>query len=83
MGIRIPIIQGVTFAAVTPMIIIGQTHGVTAIYGSIIVAGAITYFIAPYFSRSDPFLSSCSNRQYYNDYRYYFNAGCCQVGGGR
>lgn len=51
MGIRIPLIQGVTFAAVTPMIIIGQTHGVTAIYGSIIVAGAITYFIAPYFSR--------------------------------
>lgn len=51
MGIRIPMIQGVTFAAVTPMIIIGQTHGVTAIYGSIIVAGAVTYFMAPYFSR--------------------------------
>jgi len=51
MGIRIPMIQGVTFAAVTPMIIIGQTHGVTAIYGSIIVAGAVTYLIAPYFSR--------------------------------
>ncbi|HMM22716.1 MAG TPA: nucleobase:cation symporter-2 family protein [Selenomonadales bacterium] len=51
MGIRIPIIQGVTFAAVTPMIVIGQTHGMTAIYGSIIVAGIITYFISPYFSR--------------------------------
>lgn len=51
MGIRIPIIQGVTFAAVTPMIIIGKTHGITAIYGSIIVAGALTYFMAPYFSR--------------------------------
>lgn len=51
MGIRIPIIQGVTFAAVTPMIIIGKTHGLTGIYGSIIVAGIITYLVAPYFSR--------------------------------
>jgi NCS2 family nucleobase:cation symporter-2 len=51
MGIRIPIIQGVTFAAVTPMIIIGQTHGLTGIYGSIIIAGLVTFLIAPYFSR--------------------------------
>jgi NCS2 family nucleobase:cation symporter-2 len=51
MGIRIPLIQGVTFAAVTPMIIIGKTHGMTAIYGSIIVAGIVTYFVGPYFSR--------------------------------
>ncbi|MBP2636612.1 MAG: uacT 2 [Firmicutes bacterium] len=51
MGIRIPMIQGVTFAAVTPMIIIGKTHGMTAIYGSIIVAGLVTYLAAPYFSR--------------------------------
>lgn len=51
MGIRIPMIQGVTFAAVTPMIIIGTTHGMTAIYGAIIVAGLVTYLAAPYFSR--------------------------------
>ena len=51
MGIRIPIIQGVTFAAVTPMIVIGQQQGMSAIYGSIIVAGAVTFFISPYFSR--------------------------------
>ncbi len=51
MGIKIPMIQGVTFAAVTPMIIIGKTHGMTAIYGSIIVAGLVTYLVAPYFSR--------------------------------
>lgn len=51
MGIRIPIIQGVTFAAVTPMIIIGKTHGLTGIYGSIIVAGFVTYLLSPYFSR--------------------------------
>ncbi|SCM83457.1 Xanthine permease [uncultured Sporomusa sp.] len=51
MGIRIPIIQGVTFAAVTPMIIIGQTHGLTGIYGSVIIAGIVTYLVSPYFSR--------------------------------
>ncbi len=51
MGVKIPIIQGVTFAAVTPMIIIGKTHGLTGIYGSIIVAGLVTYLVSPYFSR--------------------------------
>ncbi|MBU6374627.1 MAG: purine permease [Bdellovibrionales bacterium] len=49
-GIRIPIVQGVTFAAVTPMLLIGQQHGLQAIYGSIIVAGFISYLISPYFS---------------------------------
>lgn len=51
MGVKIPMIQGVTFAAVTPMIIIGKTHGLTGIYGSIIVAGLVTYLVSPYFSR--------------------------------
>jgi uric acid transporter len=51
MGIRIPIIQGVTFAAVTPMILIGQKQGITAVYGSIIVAGIVTFLVSPYFSR--------------------------------
>jgi len=51
MGIRIPLIQGVTFAAVTPMIIIGKSHGLQGIYGSIIVAGIVTYLASPYFSR--------------------------------
>lgn len=51
MGVKIPMIQGVTFAAVTPMIIIGKTYGLTGIYGSIIVAGLVTYLVSPYFSR--------------------------------
>jgi len=51
MGVKFPMIQGVTFAAVTPMIIIGKTHGLTGIYGSIIVAGLVTYLVSPYFSR--------------------------------
>ena len=50
-GARIPMIQGVTFASVVPMIIIGTEHGLPAVYGAIIVAGIFTFFIAPYFSR--------------------------------
>lgn len=50
-GIKVPLIQGCTFAAVTPMILIGQAHGLTAIYGSIIVAGFITFLLSRYYSR--------------------------------
>jgi len=50
-GIKIPLIQGCAFAAVTPMILIGKAHGLTAIYGSIIVAGLLTYLLSPYYSR--------------------------------
>ncbi len=51
MGIRIPVIQGVTFAAVTPMILIAQSKGMETIFGAVIVAGAFTFLIAPYFSK--------------------------------
>ncbi len=50
-GARIPMIQGVTFAAVSPMILIGTNHGMQGIYGAIIVAGLITFLSAPYFSK--------------------------------
>ena len=50
-GIRLPIVQGVTFAAVTPMILIGQSGGLPAIYGSVIVAGIVTLLVSPYFSK--------------------------------
>jgi uric acid transporter len=50
-GSRLPIVQGCTFAAVAPMILIGKAHGPTAIYGAVIVAGLVTLLLAPYFSR--------------------------------
>jgi uric acid transporter len=50
-GIKLPIMQGTTFASLTPMIIIGQTHGLLAIYGAVIVAGIFTVLVSPYFSR--------------------------------
>ncbi len=51
LGIRIPVIQGVTFAAVTPMILIAQSKGMETIFGAVIVAGLFTLLIAPYFSK--------------------------------
>jgi len=50
-GVRLPIVQGTTFAAVTPMILIGGEYGLRGIYGSVIVAGLLTVLAAPYFSR--------------------------------
>ena len=50
-GVRLPIVQGTTFASVTPMILIGKAYGLQGIYGSIIVAGLLTVLAAPYFSK--------------------------------
>lgn len=50
-GVRLPLMQGVTFAAVGPMITIGTTHGVTAIYGSVIACGLFMMLLAPVFGR--------------------------------
>jgi uric acid transporter len=55
-GVRLPLLQGVTFTAVSPMIAIGLaagggTDGLLVIYGAVIIAGLFTLLIAPYFSR--------------------------------
>jgi uric acid transporter len=55
-GVRLPLIQGVTFTAVAPMIAIGKAaatplDGLLQIYGAVIIAGIVTFLIAPYYSR--------------------------------
>jgi OHCU decarboxylase len=55
-GVKLPLLQGVTFTAVSPMIAIamangGGTEGLLYIYGAVIVAGLFTFFIAPYFAK--------------------------------
>ncbi|MGA9871524.1 MAG: solute carrier family 23 protein, partial [Rhodococcus sp. (in: high G+C Gram-positive bacteria)] len=55
-GVRLPLLQGVTFAGVSPVIAIamangGGTEGLLYVYGAVIVAGLVTFFMAPYFSR--------------------------------
>ncbi len=54
-GIRLPVMMGVTFAAVGPMVAMananGGAEGARAIFGAIIAAGVISMIIAPVVSR--------------------------------
>jgi xanthine permease len=50
-GIRLPLMMGVTFVAVGPMIQIGQAYGLPSVYGAIIVSGLAMTFAAGPFSR--------------------------------
>jgi xanthine permease len=51
-GVRLPLMQGCTFAAVTPMILIGTTGGgLRAIYGAVIVSGLLMIALAPVWGR--------------------------------
>jgi uracil-xanthine permease len=54
--VRLPLLQGVTFTAVAPMISIGLAEGggvpgLKAIYGAVIIAGIVAFSIAPFFSQ--------------------------------
>lgn len=54
-GIKLPVMMGVTFAAVGPMVAMANSNpglaGAQAIFGAIIGAGAISIFLAPFVSR--------------------------------
>lgn len=55
-GARLPLVQGVTFTAVSPMIAIalgagGGTAGLLVVYGAVITAGIATFVFAPFFSK--------------------------------
>lgn len=54
-GVRLPLLQGVTFTAMVPMVTIGVaagggTEGLREIYGAILVAGLFAFCTARYFS---------------------------------
>jgi NCS2 family nucleobase:cation symporter-2 len=55
-GIRLPVMMGVTFASVGPMIAIGTNPdlGLLTIYGSVIIAGLFGLVVAPFVSRLLP-----------------------------
>lgn len=52
-GVRLPMMQGCTFAAVGPMIAIGTGAGgsAAAVYGAVISCGLFMIVVAPFFSR--------------------------------
>jgi uric acid transporter len=55
-GIRLPVMMGVTFAAVGPMVAMASNPdlGLLGIFGSVIAAGVVTMLIAPFVSRLLP-----------------------------
>lgn len=52
LGIRLPVVAGATFTAVTPMILIAGQYGVQAVYGSMLAAGVFGILIAVPFARA-------------------------------
>ncbi|WP_221584936.1 nucleobase:cation symporter-2 family protein [Microbacterium sp. G2-8] len=50
-GVRLPLMQGVTFAAVGPMVAIGQSYPITAVFGATIATGVFMMVVAPFFSQ--------------------------------
>lgn len=50
-GIKLPILLGCAFQAVGPMIVIGKTHGIPAIYGAIIVSGIVVFILAQFMDK--------------------------------
>ena len=55
-GVRLPVMMGVTFASVGPMLAMGTdpSVGILGIYGSVIAAGIFGVLIAPFISRLLP-----------------------------
>ncbi|WP_280257802.1 nucleobase:cation symporter-2 family protein [Nocardia wallacei] len=51
LGARMPVVVGASFTAVTPMILIGQEYGLSAVYGAMIAAGIFGVLVAVPFSR--------------------------------
>ena len=66
-GIRLPVMMGVTFASVGPMMAVAAGHsgaeGASIIFGSIIGSGLIAIFLAPVISR---FLACHLDQQHLN-----------------
>jgi NCS2 family nucleobase:cation symporter-2 len=55
-GIRLPVMMGVTFASVAPMLAMANNPeiGLLGIYGAVIIAGVFGFIIAPFISRLLP-----------------------------
>ena len=55
-GIRLPVMMGITFASVGPMLAMGLTPGVgiLGIYGAVIAGGVFAFLAAPFVSRLLP-----------------------------
>lgn len=50
-GARLPLIQGASFIALAPMLLVGEQYGMPYIFGAALGAGLLTIALAPIFSR--------------------------------
>ncbi|MFH8344208.1 nucleobase:cation symporter-2 family protein [Streptomyces sp. NPDC018045] len=54
-GAKLPFVNGVSFAGVTPMVAVGKAQSpgdaLPVIFGAVIVAGVLGFLVAPYFSK--------------------------------
>ncbi len=60
-GVRLPLLQGITFATLAPVIQIANNNGggrvgLQTVYGAVIAAGIFTFLIAPFFAKLIRFL---------------------------
>lgn len=60
-GVRLPLLQGITFATLAPVIQIANQNGggrvgLQTVYGAVIAAGIATFLIAPFFAKLIRFL---------------------------
>ena len=74
-GVKLPLLQGVTFTAVSPMIAIalangGGTEGLLYIYGAVIVAGSVHLLHRAVFRQADPILPAGRHRHRDHHHRY-------------
>jgi xanthine permease len=51
LGVRLPIVAGATFTALSPMILIGSKYGMPAVYGAMLSAGVFGLLIAKPFAK--------------------------------
>jgi xanthine permease len=49
-GIRMPLVVGAASNGIVPMVLVGQSHGLGTVYGSLLVCGIVWILVAPYFS---------------------------------
>ena len=86
-GIKLPVMMGVTFAAVGPMVAFANAmpgvDGARAIFGAIIGAGIVSMLIAPVVSRLLRFFPAGGHRHHHRDHRHQPDARGRGLGDGR
>ena len=81
-GIRLPVMMGVTFASVSPMLAMANNPslGITGIFGAVIGAGVISLLLAPFVSRILPAVPARRHRHRDRRDRHFADAGRRQLG---